>query len=490
MATDLEAHVEAPGRDKLVQEVRTKINELGITYIYYQFISITGRIVGKGIPADHWERTAEKGFQLVYGSTANLFIDRHGNYIGYGPEASELVGIPDPETFCQLPWEPRIARVFCTCFRNREEDENPGGHLTSDCRGNLRIFHDEFQNKHGMEMRMGTEPEMMWLKKGEDGKPDGGFSKPYCYHIDQFESLRPVTMKVIEYARAMGLDMIQGDHEDAPGQLELNFQFDTALRNCDRLTTYRQICAQVAREFDLIACFMSKPFMGVSASGCHTNISLWSGGEDQTNKLGHDVLPGMEGVFNHKVGGENHFMPHEAHHPKKPGPVGLNCIGGVIDHLPALTAIGCSTVNSYRRLWDTGFWAPVYADWGYQNRTCGLRVSAPGRFEYRAVDSMMNPYLLAGGLLKAFDDGLDRNLDPGEPESRNIYEAMEGGKEVDKLPLTLGEALHRLENDEVIKQAFPDEMYRVFMHYKRDEWEKYLATVTEWDVETYIDCLP
>ena len=490
MATDLEAHVEAPGRDKLVQEVRKKIDELGITYIYYQFISITGRIVGKGIPADHWERTAEKGFQLVYGSTANLFIDRHGNYIGYGPEASELVGIPDPETFCQLPWEPRIARVFCTCFRNREEDEDPGSHLTSDCRGNLRIFHNEFQDKHGMELRMGTEPEMMWLKKGEDGKPAGGFSKPYCYHIDQFESLRPVTMKVIEYARAMGLDMIQGDHEDAPGQLELNFQFDTALRNCDRLTTYRQICAQVAREFDLIACFMSKPFMGVSASGCHTNISLWSGGEDQVNKLGQDILPGMEDVFNHRVGGENHFMPDQAHHPKKPGPVGLKCIGGVIDHLPALTAIGCSTVNSYRRLWDTGFWAPVYADWGYQNRTCGLRVSAPGRFEYRAVDSMMNPYLLAGGLLKAFDDGLDRNLDPGEPESRNIYEAMEGGKEVDKLPLTLGEALHRLESDDVIKQAFPDEMYRVFMHYKRDEWEKYLATVTEWDVETYIDCLP
>ena len=95
--TDLEAHVGAAGRDKLVQEVRKKIDELGITYIYYQFISVTGRIVGKGIPADHWERTAEKGFQLVYGSTANLFIDRHGDYIGYGPESSELVGIPDPE---------------------------------------------------------------------------------------------------------------------------------------------------------------------------------------------------------------------------------------------------------------------------------------------------------------------------------------------------------------------------------------------------------
>ena len=114
--TDLEKHVNQPGRAKLVKKVREKINELGITYIYYQFISVTGRVVGKGIPADHWERTAEKGFQLVYGATANLFLDRHNNYIGYGPEAMELVGIPDPETFVQLPWDKRVGRVFVTCF--------------------------------------------------------------------------------------------------------------------------------------------------------------------------------------------------------------------------------------------------------------------------------------------------------------------------------------------------------------------------------------
>ena len=65
-----------------------------------------------------------------------------------------------------------------------------------------------------MQLRIGTEPEMMWLTRNQDGTPTGqGFSKPYCYHIDQFESLRPVFMKVIEYSNAMGLDMIQGDHE-------------------------------------------------------------------------------------------------------------------------------------------------------------------------------------------------------------------------------------------------------------------------------------
>ena len=78
--TDLEAHVNQSGREDLVKQVREKINETGVDYIYYQFISVTGRIVGKGIPADHWEAIAERGFQLVYGSTANLFTDRHSNY--------------------------------------------------------------------------------------------------------------------------------------------------------------------------------------------------------------------------------------------------------------------------------------------------------------------------------------------------------------------------------------------------------------------------
>ena len=490
--TDLEAHVAQEGRDELVKQVRAKIDELGITYIYYQFVSVTGRIVGKGIPADHWEAIAGRGFQLVYGSTANLFVDRHGQYIGYGPESSELVGMPDPETFCQLPWDKRVARVFCTCFRNREERDNPGGHLTSDCRGNLRIIHDEFKAKHdGLHLRIGTEPEMMWLKKGEDGLPAGGFSKPNCYHIDQFESLRPVFMKVIEYAQAMGFDMIQGDHEDAPGQLELNWTYDDPLRNSDRLATYRQICAQVARENNLIACFMSKPFMGVSANGCHCNMSLWRGGEEQLVNTAHtDVRPGVDGVYSYLKGGENLFMPDPSIDKRKPGPIGLQCVGGVMEHIGALTAIGSSTVNSYRRLWDTGFWAPVFADWGYQNRTCALRISAPGRFEYRSVDSMVNPYLMGAVLLKAFDDGISRDLDPGEPEERNIYEAMEAGKLVKKLPMSLGEALDRLDADEVIKAALPDEMYRVFTHYKRDEWERFNATVTEWDLQTYWDCLP
>ena len=489
---DIVRFVEAEGRAEKVKEVRAKINALGIEYLYLQFVSVTGKIMGKGIPADHWETVAERGFQLVYGATMNLFTNRSGEYLGYGPEAAELVGIPEPESFMQLPWDKRIGRFYCTLFRNREEREDAGAYLTADCRGNLRRLHDEFSGKHdGLRLRMGTEPEMMWLKFDENGKPTDGFSKPYCYHIDQFESLRPVYMKVIEYARAMGLDMIQGDHEDAPGQLELNWMFDDVLRNADRLTTYRQICAQVAREHGIFACFMTKPFMGVSASGCHHNMSLWYGGEDVLCPTGNDPenLPGMAGNYLYVKGGDNTFMP-DTDDLQLPGKTGLEAIGGIVHHLRALTAIGCSTVNSYRRLWDTGFWAPVFADWGFQNRTTGLRVSAPGRFEYRSVDSMVNPYIMGSVILAAADDGIDNKLDPGEPEERNIYEAMEAGTQVKKLPMSLGEALEALEQNEVVQRGMPGEMYRLYHEYKSDEWARFMSTVTDWDNETYMECLP
>ena len=487
--TALEQCSKDRGRAAGIKRVRALIDQLGIEYIYYQFVSVTGRIMGKGAPADHWERIADKGFQLVYGSTANLFTSRNGRYLGYGPEAWELVGMAEPDTFVQLPWEPRVARVFCTLYRNREEVEEPGGVLTSDCRGNLQRAHAAFEKKHGLRLRLGTEPEMMWLKKGADGRADGGVTKPYCYHIDQFEELRPITLKVTEYCRRMGIDSIQGDHEDAPGQIELNWTFDDVERTADRLTTYRQICAQVAREFGVIACFMTKPFMKLSANGCHHNFSLWKGGREARKDFGGLSKSGMPGVFTYISGGQNKFEP-AGRDIRVPGQIGQWAAGGILKHLPALTALGASTVNSYRRLLDQGYWAPVYNNWGYQNRTCALRVSAPGRFEYRAVDSMVNPYLLNAALLAVMDEGLSRKLDPGPLEQRNIYELELAGKKVVKLPQNLGAALDALEGDALVRGALPGEMWDVFIDYKRDEWDRFLATVTAWDHETYMDCLP
>ena len=199
--------------------------------------------------------------------------------------------------------------------------------LTSDCRGNLRRIQADLEARTGMHLRAGMEPEMMWLKLNPDGTPSvEGKTKPYCYHIDQFSELQPIIHKVIEYAGKLGLDMIQGDHEDAPGQIELNFGFDRAELTADNLTTFRQVCKAVGREMGAFPCFMPKPFMGVSANGCHTNLSLWKGDT-------------------------NLFLP-EGDNPRMPSQLGLNAIGGILEHLRALTCITAPTVNSYRRFWE------------------------------------------------------------------------------------------------------------------------------------------
>ena len=176
---DVETYCDAPGRGESIERVRAKIDELGIDFIYYQYISITGRVMGKAAPAPHWETMAAKGVQTWYGGLTNVLPDRAGNLLGFPPNAHELVAIPDPDTFCRLPWNKRAARVFCTVFHGREEDENPGGFMEEDCRGNLRRVHARFGDDHdglgddhdGLHMRHGCEPEMAWLNKGPDGMP-------------------------------------------------------------------------------------------------------------------------------------------------------------------------------------------------------------------------------------------------------------------------------------------------------------------------------
>ena len=103
---------------------------------------------------------------------------------------------------------------------------------------------------------------------------------------------------------------------------------------------------------------------------------------------------------------------------------------------------------------------------------------------------MVNPYIMGSTLLAAMDDGIDNKIDPGEPEERNIYEAIKEGKEVKKLPMSLGEALVHLEHNEVVQRGMPGEMYRLYNEYKSDEYARFMSTVTDWDNDTYMECLP
>ena len=204
--TDLERFVAQEGREELIADVRRRIDAEGITYIYYQFASVTGRHHGKGgTRAALGDDRATGGSSSSTARRPTCSSTAEGDYIGYGPEARELVGLADVDTFCPLPWDPRVARVFCTLFRGREEEVDGGAFLTSDCRGNLHRIHDAFTAATGLELRIGCEPEMMWLKTDCEGKPTvEGMTKPYCYHIDQFSELQPLIHKVLEYGRQDG----------------------------------------------------------------------------------------------------------------------------------------------------------------------------------------------------------------------------------------------------------------------------------------------
>jgi glutamine synthetase len=455
----LEQARNAPGRRERIAELTKFIEANGIRYVYFQQVSVTGRVMGKGVVSTFFQQVAERGYQLVYGATANLFTDRYGNYIGFGPQESELAAVADLDTFAVLPWDPRVARVYCDCY-----DTETGELLDADPRQNLKRVAHEFEQELGLQFLIGIEPEMMWLRRSADGSPPDGVTKPYCYHIHQFEELRPVLLDVVEYGQALGLDMSYGDHEDAPGQLELNFRFDRPLRTADNITTYRQVCAAVARKHDLLACFMPKPFTGVSANGHHHHFTL-------IDEAGTNVF-------------------HDPDGPAQLSQIALHFLGGMLEHFPALMCIGNPTVNSYCRMWDTGFWAPIYKNWGWQNRTTTVRVAAGGRFEYRGVDSSCNPYLSVAALLQAGLDGVRRKLDPGPPQQGNTYDLLREGVSIEKVPDSLGAALDALALDEVIRSALPGRLYKVFHHYKRDEWERYLAAVTDWERDEYLEVLP
>ena len=447
------------GRAEKIQEIVKRIEDEEIKYVFFQQVSITGRVMGKGVVASFFPQVAEKGYQLVYGATANLFTDLQGDYIGFGPEESELAAIADLDTFEVLPWDESVARVFCDCY-----DTETGELLDADPRQNLKRVVSEFEKELGLNFVIGIEPEMMWMKRDEEGNAEG-VTKPYCYHIHMFEELRPVLLDVVDYGQRLGLDMSYGDHEDAPGQLELNFRFDRPVTTADNITTYRQICAAVARKHGLLASFMPKPFTGVSANGHHHHFTLI---DDDGNNVFHDP----DGVAQLSDKGR-HFL------------------GGMLDHFGALMCVGNPSVNSYCRMWDFGFWAPVYKNWGWQNRTCTVRVAGGGRFEYRGVDSCMQPLP---------DDRGPAGGRPRRPRARGRSRPAAGGQHLRPAAggrragagarESLGAALEALDKDDLIKGAMPGRLYGVFKHYKRDEWERYLAAVTDWERDEYLEVLP
>ncbi|MFT3874565.1 MAG: hypothetical protein QM714_18275 [Nocardioides sp.] len=350
--TALDRHREENASSDALSSVMATIKEQGVECVYLQSVTVTGRVVGKVLPARHLERIAGKGIQQHRTAAANLQTTREGVLLGGGVEAAEYTALPDLDTFAVLPWDSTMARVFCRLYEPDHIAERAGEPYACDSRGLLKRVHAGFTDRTGLELRSGTEPEMTWRGPGLEAsfRPE---SSP-AYHIEHLERGRPIIQKVISYAQALGLDMVEGDYEDE-GQFELNWMYDHADLTADRLTTYRQVCKQVARELGIEASFMPKPATGMMGNGCHHNFSLWRDGENVLAEPGRTDMHLTE--------------------------IGQHALGGVLMHAAAAMLVYGSTVNSYKRYWDAGQFAPSKINWGMDNKTCTVRLSTNGRLE-------------------------------------------------------------------------------------------------------------
>ena len=456
--TPLDQHRERNTDTAAVAGLEERIASDGVEYLYYQAVTISGRTVSKVVPARHLRRNLQRGVQFHRTAMTDLHSDRHGNLLGGGVQAAEFTAVPDMDTFAVLPWDTSVARFFCTAY---EPDHRPGvgGELlATDARGNLRRVHEAFTTDTGLQLRSGCEPEMSWLGPSLEVHVRPGGSA--AYSTANLELMRPIYQRVISYAHAMGLDMIEGDYED-PGQLELNWQFDRCELTADRLITYRQICKQVAREFGVTASFMPKPATGMMGNGCHHNVSLWRGEENVFEEPGRRELHLTE--------------------------TGRHALGGMLAHAAGSIAIMACTVNSYKRFWDGGQFAPSVINWGMDNKTCTVRQSANGRLEYKLPDASVNPYLSHAALLAAIKDGLDTKVDCGPSTEGNSY--ADETSPFAGLPLTLGDAIATFERDKVVRGCMPEELATQYVAVKSDEWARACGAVTDFDREMYLEYL-
>lgn len=434
-----------------------RVAEAGVEFIYYQFISINGRVLAKVVPAAHLRRSLDRGVQFHGSAIADVAVDRDGELFGGGIAAEEFAVMPDADSFQVLPWAPHVGRFLCSLYRRDDSHRDPGAPLATDVRGVMRRTIDGLEERTGYELRSGTEPEITWRGEGYDPVARPGVST--AYHAGTLELTREIYQRVIRYAQALGLDMIEGDYEDA-GQLELNFMFDRADRTADHLITYRQICVQVARELGIEVTFMPKPEVGIMGNGCHHNLSLWKDGQN---------------VFAEPGRRELHITDTARH-----------ALGGLLAHAAESMAVYGSTVNSYKRYWDAGQFAPSRVDWGLDDRSRSVRVSASGRLELKLPDSIVNPYLSHALIAAAMEDGLANAIDPGPAPEPGVI----GPETFAPLPLTLGDAVERFATSPWVRATLGDDLTELYTAFKRDEWARFCGAVTDWEETMYRQWIP
>ena len=426
--------------------------EQEVNFIRLQFTDIFGSLKNVAITLSQLEKALDNKC-MFDGSSIEGFARI---------EESDMYLVPDIDSFVVFPWrlkQGKTARLICDVYG---ADMKPFA-------GNPRYILEKVikeANDMGYEFDVGPECEFFLFKLDEQGRPTTK-TDDTCGYFDQSpvdlgeQCRRDICLTLEE----MGFEIEASHHEVAGGQHEIDFKYDEALRTADNITTFKLAVKTIAKRHGMFASFMPKPKYGVNGSGMHVNMSL--------SKDGRNIFDDPDG--------EN-GLSREAYW----------FIGGIMNHMRAMTAITNPLVNSYKRL-VPGYEAPIYIAWSMTNRSPLIRIpvsrGSRTRVELRCPDSAANPYLTLAVCLEAGLDGIRRQIDPPAAVTENIFEmrlSQIKKQGIESLPADLGEAVEAFKADPYIREVLGEHISEKYSEAKMAEWADYRAQVTGWEIDNYL----
>jgi glutamine synthetase len=435
------------------EQVLKTIQEKNVEFLRLQFTDISGIVKNVAIPASQMGKALKSGISFD-GSSIEGFARI---------QESDMVLRPDLSTFSLLPWRSKDgsneARLICDVhLPNGKPFEGDPRHVL---RNQLDIA-----KEMGYKMNVGPELEFFLFEKQNGGSATVPHDFGGYFDLGPVDLAEDVRREIIRALTQMGFTIEASHHEVAKGQHEIDFVYDDALKNADKVVTFKYVTKTIAMREGLRATFMPKPIYGAAGTGMHANISLFRG---------------LENAF------------YDSEMPLNISDLARFFVGGLIEHAYAITAIANPLINSYKRL-VSGFEAPVYITWSGPNRSSLIRIPAgrglSTRLEFRSPDPTCNPYLTFAVILAAGLDGIKRCIDPGEAVDLNVYELSAAERKslgIRTLPANLKEALDYLEEDKVIRNALGEHVFENIMRLGLLEWEAYNTYVHPWEIERYIN---
>jgi len=435
------------------EQVLKIVQEKNVEFLRLQFTDISGIVKNVAIPATQIGKALKSGISFD-GSSIEGFARI---------QESDMVLQPDLSTFSILPWRTKDgsneARLICDVHLPN------GKPFEGDPRRVLRQQLEKAREM-GFSMNVGPELEFFLFEKQNGGSATIPHDFGGYFDLGPVDLAEDVRREIIRALTQMGFTIEASHHEVAKGQHEIDFVYDDALKNADKVVTFKYVTKTIAMREGLRATFMPKPIYGAAGTGMHANISLFRGLENAF--FDSETTTGISDLARFFV-------------------------GGLIEHACAITAIANPLINSYKRL-VSGFEAPVYITWSGPNRSSLIRIPAgrglSTRVEFRSPDPTCNPYLTFAVILAAGMDGIKRGIDPGEQVDLNVYHLSPAERKVlgiKTLPANLKEALDYLEADSVIREALGEHVFENIMRLGLLEWEAYNTYVHPWEIERYIN---